>query len=170
MHVGAVAVHRTIHVRYPDGPQDCEAIAVDTAQRRVIMVAKGRLPWAGVYAVSLGMDASETREPEEARNATAATQTAQRIGTIPVPMTTALDISADGRQMAVASYLDLFLFEREEDETWEEALRRTPRHVPMPPLKQIEAICYDQQGALWVTSEGDPMPLVRVDVSAGRAE
>lgn len=153
-----VAVRRRIDVRYPDGPQDCEAIAIDAEGRRVLLVSKQALPTAGVYAVSI---ASENDGRVAGQGADRAV-VAERIGTLPLPMATGMDIRHDGLRMAVVSYFDLFLFERDAQEDWQTAIRRVPVHIALPKLKQIEAVCFDRHGDIWITSEGSPMPMERV--------
>lgn len=151
------ARHR-IEFRYPDGPRDCEAVAIDAERRRVICISKELLPLAGLYSVPL---------PPVDRDSDAATVViAERLGTLPLPMVTGMDIRGDGLQMAVTGYFDLFLFERAAGEPWEVALRRIPKHIPLPKLKQIEAVCFDRQGELWISSEGHPMPMLRVSTAS----
>jgi hypothetical protein len=159
----------TIDVRYPDGAGDCEAVAIDAENHRVLLVKKTRLPLAGVYAIDIqgqafdfeNMNASGT--DERSRHKKPVETTAERIATLPIPMVTGVDIRSDGRQMVVASYRDVFVFDREEGQTWEAAMKQTPSHAVLPRLKQIEAVCYDADGQLWITSEGSPMPLVKID-------
>lgn len=169
----AVRVRRRIDVRYPDGPRDCEAVAIDAAGRRLILLSKELLPAAGIYSVPLPLahDAASAsgRAPIDTEPAGpgGAVVAAERVGTVPLPMATAMDIRGDGQQLAVAGYLDLFLFDRAADESWEAAFKRLPTHIALPKLKQIEAVCYDQRGDLWVSSEGRPMPMLRVSVGSG---
>ena len=77
-------------------------------------------------------------------------------------MITAMDISQDGLRLAFITYFDLFVFTRQPDQSWESALRTTPEHYGLPKLKQIEAVAFDRDGAIWVTSEGQPMVLAKV--------
>lgn len=148
-------VRQRIDVRYPDGPTNCEAIAVDAPRRRVILISKQVLPTAAVYAVPIP---AEEDDPQGV--------VAERIGNLPMPMVTGMDIRDDGRRLAVVGYFDLFLFDRDGNEDWAEALRRTPVHVALPKLKQIEAVGFDRQGEVWITSEGNPMPIARLSSSA----
>jgi hypothetical protein len=164
----AAAAER-IRFRYADGPRDCEAMVVDGTRGEAVLITKGRVPLAGVYTLSLdealgrrgGDPARREAEPPEGADEVAV---ARRVGMLPVPMVTAADLRPDRRQLAVATYLEVFLFDRQPDEPWETTLRRTPRHVALPKLRQIEAIAYDPRGRLWVTSEGRPMPLAAVEL------
>lgn len=161
----AATVRRRIDVRYPDGPKDCEAIAIDAERRRVILIAKQALPTAGVYAVPIPAEEKEAAGEAAERGEAGRVVVAERIGTLPLPMVTGMDIRSDGLRMAVVGYFDLFLFDREAKEDWPAALRRVPVHVALPKLKQTEAVCFDRHGDIWITSEGSPMPMVRVSTS-----
>lgn len=164
----AAKLRRQMDVRYPDGPRDCEAIALDAEGRRVIMVSKQMLPRAGVYAVPIPAEGGNRFGDQQADRGAVEGDTAppavvaERISTLPLPMATGMDIRHDGLQMAVVGYFDLFLFNRDETEDWQAALRRVPVHIPLPKLKQIEAVCFDRHGDIWITSEGNPMPIARV--------
>lgn len=163
----AAKLRRQIDVQYPDGPRDCEAIAIDAEGRRVIMLSKQMLPRAGVYAVPIpAEDGNRFGDPQadrgEERDNDQPAVVAERIGTLPLPMATGMDIRHDGLQMAVVGYFDLFLFDRDETEDWQAALRRVPVHIALPKLKQVEAVCFDRHGDIWITSEGNPMPIARV--------
>jgi hypothetical protein len=162
----------SIDVRYPDGPRDGEAVAIDAAGGRILIIAKGLLPLAGVYAVPIpdkptGHDLADSRlDQSRITTQPTASVVASQIATLPISMVTGMDIRDDQLQMAVITYRDLFLFDRTAQQSWEAALRETPTHHVLPKLKQIEAVCYDREGNLWVTSEGSPMPLVQVAITA----
>lgn len=158
-HVASVNIRQMIDVRYPDGPIDCEALAYDSDQRRIILVGKTRLPLAPVYAVPL----PPRMEP---LSPTTLHGMAERIATLPIPMVTAMDIRRDNQQLAITGYRDLFLFDRQQEETWEIALSKTPRHTSLPPLRQIEALAYDAHNRLWITSEANQMPLQQVIIGS----
>ena len=166
----------TINVRYPDGAGDCEAVAIDAENHRALLVKKTRLPLAGVYAIDIKDQSFEFENTnaastnERSQNKKPVEITAERIATVPIRMVTGIDIRSDGRQMVVASYRDVFVFDREQGQTWEAAMKQTPCHAQLPRLKQIEAVCYDGDGHLWITSEGSPMPLVKIDNPANAPE
>jgi hypothetical protein len=79
-------------------------------------------------------------------------------------MPTGLDLSADGRYAAVVTYKDAYLFPRIGSESWAEAFARRPQRIPMPPLRQAEAIAFGaDERTLFVTTEKLPTPLFRFD-------
>lgn len=159
---------RTIEVTYSDGPGDCEAIGIDAQNNRLLLIKKTLLPLAGVYEVDLtclNQNPEVSADDLSADNSVPAkfSAVAKRIATLPIPMITGMDIRSDGRQMAIATYRDLFVYHRAADASWEETLAQVPRQAVLPKLRQIEAICYDSAGEIWITSERAPMPLARID-------
>lgn len=167
-----IAVRRSWAIEYEDGPRDCEAMAFDSEGRAVYLLAKGRLPWAGMYRVTL--EEMEVGKPFEDGTARAKVDDesdadkesvpsrvirAKRIASLPIAMATGMDIRRDGLQIAICTYFDCWVFNRAADERWEEALGRLPTRYELPRFKQIEAIAYAGDGSLWVTSEGEPMRL-----------
>lgn len=162
----SVLPERLIRFRYEDGPRDCEAVAVDATRRRVLLADKGRDP-AGLYELPLEGEAG--------------VRIARRIGELPelVPTSpprvptlggvrgrgtpTAMSLSADGRRLAVLTYLSLTLFERGADEDWPAALRRPPlrsERLPRRPLFEALALSSDGRSALAGT-EGERAFLYR---------
>jgi hypothetical protein len=143
-----VMVARTIHYSYEDGAQNCEAVAIDPTDRTVLLVSKELLAPAGVYSLSW-----PTGDAEKVL-------TARRIGTLNIPVVTALDVSCDGRRAVALTYLHAFEYSRAEGESWSVAFSRPPRMIAMPLRAQGESICYGADGkSLYLTSEKLPTPL-----------
>lgn len=142
-----------LDLRYPDGPRDCEAIAVDVTAGKVILVSKTFLPHASVYHVDLPPRGAVT-------DANQAPQTLQLIGNLPLSLVTAMDHDDTTGDTLLVNYFQLFRFAKPQPgQNW---WQQTPRAADLPKLKQIEAVAVDRGGAVWVTSEGKPAPLVRV--------
>lgn len=162
-------------LRWPDGPRDVEAVAVDAHSRQVLLVSKKRTP-PELFVLPLG----------EAATAQTA-QTAQRVGTlqgIEPPSTqelsgnprfgryraqiTAADLSADGRQLAVLNYRSAYVYTRGASEDWAAAVARSPEPRAFGWLAQAEALAFDRDGrSLWITSERLPAPLIQLPLAAG---
>jgi hypothetical protein len=157
----------SIAFRWPDGARDCEAVAVDVAARRVLLVSKKRQP-PELFAVPL-------------RPADDGIQVAEAIGTLArVPMppgapgngtteavrghVTAADLSPDGHALAVLTYDEALVYTREAGEDWGGAVARAPRRQPLPLLPQAEALAWRTDGSrLHATGEFRPAPLFLVD-------
>jgi hypothetical protein len=153
---GKIPVAWEIEFTFEDGPRDCEAVAVDGAAGKIILISKRTEP-PGVYELPLrpGMDAVARKIGETETKATGFT--------LPLAFRnqpTGLDISADGTMAAVSTYHGAFLFLRESDESWAETFARKP--VPLGPhgLPQAEAIAFAPDGgSIHVLSEGKQAPI-----------
>ncbi|MBP86458.1 MAG: hypothetical protein CMJ64_07055 [Planctomycetaceae bacterium] len=140
-------VRMTVRFRFSRGPLDCEAVAVDPHTKSIFLVGKSLSP-PHVFVLPL---------PERPPTGTLV---AKSLGRIPTPAVTGMDISHDGRRLIVVTYGDAFEFVRRAGESWEEALRRAPRRLPMPPRRQGEAICFGHDNyCLFLTGEKLPTPL-----------
>ena len=158
----------SIVFRWPDGPRDCEAVAVDAARGQILLVSKKRSP-AELFALPL-------RPPGTG------VLTATRVGTLagmPEPdaehlrqspnrarldgHVTAAAVSPDGATLAVMTYRYLLLYPRQPRERWVSAVSRTPNVSLLPWLPQAEALDYSADGeGLYATGEFIPAPLYRI--------
>ena len=156
----------SIAFRWPDGPRDCEAIAVDAARGEILLVSKKREP-PELFSLPLRPTAGEM-------------QTARPLGELagmppPSPAeqndtgraqydrhVTAADIAPDGRTLAVMTYRYLLLYGRGEG-GWGEAVAGPPQVSDLPPLPQAEALGWAADGSvLYATGEFVPAPLYRI--------
>lgn len=156
----------TQRFRWPDGPRDCEAVAVDAARREVLLVSKKRVP-AELFRVRLGPGDEE--------------QVAELVGTLPGieqpdasdlesspvygryrAQVTAADLSPNGRVLAVLNYRSIHFLVRGPDGDWRPGLARKMPHLTLPWLPQAEAIAFSTDGhSLTVASEQLPSPVIR---------
>ena len=155
----AAQIERVIRYRFEDGARDCEALAVDVEAGQVLLADKGRRP-VGLYAL-----------PLEARDTVV---TAARVAEFPdlVPgdppkvmsmgaqrgrgTATAMDLSADGRTLAVLTYLSLSLFERAPGQDWASALAEPSLSLRLPRKTGFEAMAFDLEGNVLIGGEGVP--------------
>lgn len=148
-----------IPFEYEDGPRNCESVAVDAERGEILLVSKTKLgagDVTGVYRMPLTLAAGT------------ATATARRIGTFGIDMATALDISPDGRRMAVLAPGGALCVERGEGESWEEALKRPPLPVPLPKRENGETLCFGRtRNELLLNSEHVGQPLWSVELPKG---
>jgi hypothetical protein len=142
-----------IRFTYEDGPHDCEAVAVDTAGRRVLLLVKDSRPPV-LYDLPL--------QPADAD----AIALAHRLTDIPhFSSPTGMDIAPDGLSAVVLTYDSAYLFPRSQKEDWAAAFKKMPRPLSFERLKQQEAVCFGFYGkSVYVTSEQLPAPLVRIDL------
>ena len=168
--VGKVAPLYVTRVRYPDGPRDCEAVAVDPARNEVLLLSKRRVP-AQLFVVPLRPEAG-------AADLVTARQVAH-VDNIPQPTPeeiaqhpragrylgepTAMALRPDGREIAVLTYRDVYVYERRPGESWQDTFARKPVALGIPPLPQGEALTYSRGGdALYASGERLPAPIVRI--------
>jgi hypothetical protein len=140
---------RTIRFRFPHGPLDCEAVAVDVPSRSIFLLGKREEP-AGVYRLPLDSD-------------TQSAHVAERVGELPAlekaslweritnpwqgpyaSQPTALDISPDGRRVAVLTYKNAYIWRR----TGVTLVDGEPLTIALPIIGQWEAISFDRESVV----------------------
>lgn len=161
-----------VTVRYPDGPQNAEAVAVHPSGDLYVVTKSGsgagRSGPARVYRLGAAQLVAGEEQVFEAR------------GEIPIPalagtglaprrVVTAMDIAPDGTRLVLLTYDSLIEMAIDltrplpASDAWAEG--RTHRAAPLAPLLQAESIAYDRDGrsVLYTTESirGSPAPLVR---------
>ena len=155
----------TIRARWPDGPRDCEAVAVDPAAGQVLLVSKKRNP-PDLFALPLaaaGNRVAEARRIGRLAGVPDAGEQMQRndprLARL-FPQVTAADLSPDRATLAVLTYGSVLFYRRAGDETWAEAVARPPEAHDVPLIPQAEAIAWSSGGGgLYATGEFSPAPL-----------
>jgi hypothetical protein len=143
--ISATAVK--LFAKYPDGPQNAEALLCDPRDGRLTIVTKDPRGLSGVYRFPAKPGANSTLE---------------KLGEFQVPasgspLVTGASFRPDGRGVALVTLTHLFEFS--EAAFW----RARPRVTPLPKLRQCETVAYAPDGkSVWVTSEGKNAPLVRL--------
>jgi len=142
---------------YEDGPRDCESVAVDVENAKVILISKRTNP-PGVYELPL----------LPAKNAIArkiGTTATKAPGIVSIPFAnqpTGLDISACHRMAAVITYHGVFLFRRGEEESWAHAFAKKPESLGAHRLQQAESVAFSRDGkSIFAVSEKVNSPVVR---------
>ncbi|HEY1025267.1 MAG TPA: hypothetical protein VGE26_08905 [Sphingobacteriaceae bacterium] len=138
----------TFYLSYPNGSRDAEAMFVDPVSKYLYIVSK-RDECPFLYKVPLNIRAQDTVEMKLAGNL-------KLSGTGVLKWVTAADISADGSQILVRSYGNVFYWHRKENETVEEAMRREPDRLSHTSEIQGEAIGFSRDGkGFYTLSEGE---------------
>lgn len=152
--------------RWPDGPRDCEAVAVDVVHGQVLLITKKRQP-PQLFALPLRPGDSSLQVAHLLGSMTGVPQAdAQERRANPRlarlrSYITAADVAPDGHALAVLTYDDLLVYPRGRNETWLSAASRPPRVYPLPWLPQAEALGWsaDSHG-LYASGEVSPAPLL----------
>ena len=165
--VPVLPVAWTVAFRWPDGPRDSEAIAVDAAAGRVLLVSKRRAP-PELFAVPLQPGTPEVQVAEPLGTLAGVPRaSAQERADDPERarlrgQVTAADIAPDGRTLAILTYDDVLLYPRSGG-GWAQAVAGTPTVHALALLPQAEALAWTADGqALYATGEFRPAPLMRL--------
>lgn len=161
----------TVRFRWPDGPRDCEAAAVDPVSGDVLLVSKKRVP-AELFRVPLA-DSGETRVAEKLGNLVGIQQPdAGDLARSPLygryrAQVTGADLSPNGRVLAVLNYRSIHFVVRQAGQGWQAALDTALPHLPLPWIPQAEAIAFSLDGQeMRVGSEQLPSPLIRYRIES----
>lgn len=160
----------SLRFRWPDGPRDCEAVAVDPKRGEVLLLSKKRVP-PELFRLPLRPDGDKEA-------------VAELIGTLPGieqpdagdlrrspiygryrAQVTGADLSPNGRVLAVLNYRSVHFLVRPANGDWEPVLQEKPSHLTLPWMPQAEAIAFALDGqSLVIGSEQLPSPLLRYRV------
>lgn len=150
-----IDTYETFMLKYPDGPQNCEAFMVHPSGD-FYLVTKVKQGSSRVYVLPA---------PKAAKAYTLTHLGTVEVGTA-VPFSqsiTAGDISPDGRNIILRTYTSAFEFAvpKNPRKWWSSS----PTRIEMPIQDQGEAICYALDGkSLIITSEGKNCPIDRVKI------
>ena len=159
-----------IDFRYPNGPRDAEAAAVDIDNERVLILTKRDLPpllfevpltpeHDGVVDARLLMSVATLPHPSR-RDVGFAPQTGDWHW-----QPTAMDIARDGSAIAILTYRAVYYYSHLEGEDWASALQRSPLAFDLRNIRNAEAIAFSPDGrSLFVTVEKRRAPLIRIDL------
>lgn len=145
-----------IHLKYPDGRHDAEALAVHPATGDLYVITKTKNPTAaaGVYKLTAPYSVETVN-------------TLQKVGEVRVPslfpgMITGADISPDGTRVILCDYFNAYELVSTGgglDEVW----KLKPAVVRLGSRPQGEAVCYTLDGqSVLATSEGSPAAVIEV--------
>ncbi|MCE0495222.1 hypothetical protein [Vibrio salinus] len=165
-----------VNFQYEDGPRDVESVAIDTNRGKILLLSK-RDEVPVLYELPLVFSSND--KPIIAK----------RLGEIkPLPKPheayfrlldvlgltewpTGMDISPDGKYLAVLTYGDAYLYTKPDNSDWLNVMEKSPTVIPLPELKQGEAIGFDKiDQHLYITTEKLPAPVICVDIHKFRSE
>jgi len=122
-----------IRFRYPDSTPDAETLLLDPITNDLFIVTK-ELEGARLYRLP---------NPQS----TEGTMTAELIGNVPaLLLATGGDISADGQEILIRNYTNIYYWKRKAGETIGQTLmREATKPVPYALEPQGEAVCFDRE-------------------------
>lgn len=127
----------TYTYQYPDGARDAETLMVDPLNQDIWIISK-REPQVNVYRLP-----SARRGPD--------VHTLEKTCTIPFHEIVGGEISFDGTELLLKSYLSVFYWSRDPEEEWAEVFEQTPVVLLYSPEPQGEAIAFTNSGNGYVT-------------------
>ncbi len=162
-YAGVVRDYRSISVRYPDGPRDCEAVAVDGDEGYIYLLSK-RDPYPRLYRVPLYPSGNGVQLAEFVGDITSLPMPASgelaAVGEITNVSPTAMDFSADGGAALIVTLEHSYRYQRSAGQSWFEALNQAPQQLEVPDYPQIEAGTFNHDGhGVLIGSEGSPAAL-----------
>jgi hypothetical protein len=155
----------TISFRWPDGARDCEAAAVDAAAGKVLLISKKRVPPElfelplrpadGLQTAKLVTTLAGIAQPDQAQLRKNPVYGRYR------SQISAMDLSPNGRVLAVLNYHAVHLYVRKPGQDWPQALAAEPGRLDFPWLPQAEGMAFSLDGrSLLIASEQRPSPLL----------
>jgi hypothetical protein len=151
----SIDVFRTIEFQFPDVPHDCESLAVDTAANTILLVTKSGPTKCAMYSLPLIFSSGKE------------TSTAELVTPISATFATAMDLSSDGRRLAIINMLGGVLLTRNDPtkDSWADASLSGLTTLKLPNRKQGESVCFTADGnSLLLNSEGAMQPLWQIDL------
>ncbi len=152
-----VEVIRTMEFQFPDGPHDCESLAVDPVSRTILLVTKASPFNSALYSLPLTITKGK------------ASLTADRIASLSVAYATAMDVSPDGSRLAIVNMFSGVMLTRDDprQKSWADACSESITVLTLPIRKQGESVCFTADGnSLLLNSEGKSQSLWQVDLEA----
>lgn len=160
-----------VDYRYPDGPRDAEAAAVDTQNEVALVLSKRDLP-PQLYSVPLRTTSDDpvtanklgaiTSLAKPSRNDLAYAIVRKDWYWQPV----AMDIAADNRAAVIITYRTLYYFERQAEQSWLDALNSAPVTVSLGNFKNAESVAFMDDGRnVMVTGENKHSRILTIDLS-----
>lgn len=159
-----------IWLTYPEGPRDVETLMVHPQTASIYLVEKNETPDAPVFRVPNPAFGQSTTSDSPVSATKIASLHHEGLSGL-VAMLTAGDISPDGREFTVRTYLQAFTYcmpatdsqETLTPEAFETAFSSSPVRSSLPVLPQAEALTYDRNGnTIWITSEGEFAPIYSI--------
>ena len=133
-----ITVDARLDFRYPNGRRtDAEALMFDPQKQVLYLINKRTMP-ATVYELPL---------PKQSRSV----ETAKPVTTLPYRFVVAADMSADGSEILIKTYTNVYYWKRLANENLSDTLKRPPTVLPYRMETQGEAIGWAANAAGYFT-------------------
>ena len=152
----SIDVTRTVEFQFPDGPHDCESLAVDTINNTILLVTKSAPNKCAMYSLPLTLTGGKE------------TLKAEHVTPISATFATAMDLSTDGRRLAIVNMWGGVMLTRKDaqKDSWADASMNGLTTLSLPKRKQGESVCFATDGnSLLLNSEGASQPLWQIKIA-----
>lgn len=150
---GFTRAERTIRFRFEGGPRDCESVAVDVPNKKILLLSKRTDPPEIHELPLLPPDTGGVLTTRK----TGITRVSAPVDSV-IPFRdqpTGFDLSADHSLAAVVTYYGVFVFPRKPGASWAEALAGKPAILSPHLLAQAESVAFSKDSqSIIVVSEG----------------
>jgi hypothetical protein len=130
-----VSAIETIRFVYPDGSHDAEAFLIDPDTKNIFIITKSDNP-SRIYRLSYPYGASNT---------------VGLVGSLPYTGVVSAALSADGSEIIVKTYTDLYYYRRQANEPVDLSLKNTYTSLAYQVEPQGEAVCFARDGSGFFT-------------------
>ncbi|NQV87504.1 MAG: hypothetical protein HQ492_10560 [Woeseiaceae bacterium] len=157
--------------RYPDGPRDAEAAAVDVDKGRVLILSKRDIP-PRLYELPLQYG-SDDELLAKALGTIKSLRRPSRQDVEYAPKTkdwhwqpVGMDIAPGNLAAVILTYRYVYYYRRQPDQDWFAALNTAPAQVSLGNFENAESISFgDDEWTVYVTGENKHSRLLRIDFS-----
>jgi hypothetical protein len=152
----------SITYTYENGPRDCESVAVDVVNRKILLLSKRDIP---PILFELPLEKVKTAVAKKCVVINPLPKRIQEDTTFSKfsNQPTGMDISADGFSVVVLTYGSAFYYSKNKTTDWSEVFLGSPKELLFPPMRQAESICFGKDGSdIYITSEQLPAPLIKL--------
>lgn len=140
-----------IAFQFPDGPEDCESLAVDTQTKEILLLTKCAPQKCQLFRLPLSTKKGQQK------------LTAEPIASLAVPFATSMDVAVDNHSLVIVNMFSGALIRRATDESWAAACQKPITVLTLPAQPQCETVCFESNGvSVLVNSERTQQPLWRI--------
>lgn len=140
-----------IAFQFPDGPEDCESLAVDTEEKEILLLTKCAPQRCKLFRLPLSIKAGRQQ------------LMAEPVASVAVPFATSMDVAANNRSLVIVNMFSGAMIRRGKGESWSAACQKPITVLTLPAQPQCETVCFDSSGkAVLVNSERSRQPLWRI--------
>ena len=149
--VATADVISRIAFQFPDGPEDCESLAVDTQTNEILLLTKCAPQKCQLFRLPLSTKKGQQK------------LIAEPIASLAVPFATSMDVASDNQSLVIVNMFSGALIRRGKDETWTAACQKPITVLTLPAQPQCETVCFEPSGtSVLVNSERSQQPLWRI--------